>query len=130
MSCCNRKRRPIASSEDTKAAESFFNSIRAGKTLAPNLLEGGKDAPSEVTQTQQEDAPSDTRPNKYGLVGIVKDALKGGAEKVSEEYASKRLRVCNACPHLFKLTSQCKKCGCFVKEKVKYAKERCPDGRW
>lgn len=129
MGCCNKKRNPPISQEDQNAAQNFFNSIRAGQKIqgVENLLET-EDTSKDIEISSE--PKEDTRPDKYGLVGILKDTLSGGAERASEEYASKRLRVCQACPHLFKLTNQCKKCGCFVKEKVKFQKERCPDGRW
>jgi hypothetical protein len=41
-----------------------------------------------------------------------------------------RLAKCYACPHLIRKTMNCKKCICFVEEKVKYKNEKCKDGRW
>lgn len=43
---------------------------------------------------------------------------------------SERLDICGACPQFIKLTSQCKKCGCFMKQKVKLADAVCPLNKW
>lgn len=41
-----------------------------------------------------------------------------------------RLAECNDCEHFIKATSQCKKCGCFMKVKTRLATARCPIGKW
>lgn len=46
--------------------------------------------------------------------------------KMSEE----RLAICNGCPELIKLTSQCKKCGCIMNIKTKLEAAKCPIGKW
>lgn len=46
--------------------------------------------------------------------------------KISEE----RLAICNGCPELIKLTSQCKKCGCIMNIKTKLEAAKCPIGKW
>ena len=42
----------------------------------------------------------------------------------------KRLNECLNCEHLFKPTNSCKICKCFVKEKIKWAGQSCPKGKW
>ena len=42
----------------------------------------------------------------------------------------KRFSMCQGCEHFIKATSQCKKCGCFMKVKTKLATSRCPIGKW
>jgi hypothetical protein len=49
---------------------------------------------------------------------------------VEPEVAKQRLRVCNRCPYLIRKTKNCKKCLCFVEEKVKYQDQRCKIGKW
>jgi hypothetical protein len=51
-------------------------------------------------------------------------------EKASEEKAASRLEICNSCPHLIKLTGQCKKCGCFMWAKTRLEAAKCPVGKW
>lgn len=51
-------------------------------------------------------------------------------ETASEEVAVARLSTCSACDKLYRATWQCKKCGCFVKVKVKFADQTCPIGNW
>jgi len=50
--------------------------------------------------------------------------------KVSSALAQRRLAVCRSCSHLLKTTGNCKKCGCFVDVKTKYADQNCPVGKW
>ena len=49
---------------------------------------------------------------------------------VDEEKAKERFSICKGCPELIKLTTQCKKCGCFMKVKTKLEKAECPLGKW
>jgi hypothetical protein len=44
--------------------------------------------------------------------------------------SDKRLEICKACPELIKLTTQCKKCGCFMAAKTKLEHATCPIGKW
>lgn len=48
----------------------------------------------------------------------------------SKEVAFERAAICNACPELFKPTWTCKKCGCFMKIKVRVPGVECPLGKW
>jgi len=41
-----------------------------------------------------------------------------------------RLAECRDCEHFIKATSQCKKCGCFMKVKARLATASCPIGKW
>jgi hypothetical protein len=61
--------------------------------------------------------------------------------KVSDQEAKRRLEICTGdeeylpCEEYFKLTGQCKKCGCILKAKTKVYKrgnyiERCPLDKW
>lgn len=58
------------------------------------------------------------------------DAINPNVEKVSDELASERYEICQACPRLVKLTKQCKECGCFMNVKVKLKEAVCPLGKW
>jgi hypothetical protein len=58
------------------------------------------------------------------------DLLKKDTEVVDEEKRNIRLEICNACPQLISLTSQCKLCGCFMKAKTKIETATCPIGKW
>ena len=66
------------------------------------------------------------------LLNVLLNPLKEIAGKVMTngklapvELANRRLRICNACPHLLKKTQNCKKCACFVDVKLKYLDQRC-----
>jgi hypothetical protein len=58
------------------------------------------------------------------------DVINPATEWADEEISTKRYSICKACPELIKLTSQCKKCGCFMKMKAKLADATCPIGKW
>jgi hypothetical protein len=48
----------------------------------------------------------------------------------SDELATSRMSICQGCPELIKLTSQCKKCGCIMSIKTKLEAAKCPIGKW
>jgi hypothetical protein len=58
------------------------------------------------------------------------DMVNPTIERVSDEDAEKRFSICRQCPELIELTSQCKKCGCFMKAKTKIERATCPLGKW
>lgn len=58
------------------------------------------------------------------------DLFNSKTEFLPEEESKKRLDICHGCEHLIKITSQCKKCGCFMAMKTKMAKATCPIGKW
>jgi hypothetical protein len=58
------------------------------------------------------------------------DMLNPMRKKSPEDLAETRMSICKACPELIKLTSQCKKCGCFMEMKTKLEAAKCPLGKW
>jgi hypothetical protein len=58
------------------------------------------------------------------------DIANPNIDWADEEKAEERFSICKACPELIKLTTQCKKCGCFMKVKTKLDLATCPIGRW
>lgn len=58
------------------------------------------------------------------------DIINPKTEWVNEEKEKKRFEICKGCPELIKLTTQCKKCGCFMKVKTKLEAATCPIGKW
>lgn len=67
--------------------------------------------------------------NKNSAVGPM-DIINPNTEWASEQKSNERFSICKSCPELIKLTSQCKKCGCFMKAKTKLEKAVCPIGKW
>jgi hypothetical protein len=49
---------------------------------------------------------------------------------VDENTASSRYSICQSCPEFIKISGQCKKCGCFMKLKVKAKIAECPLNKW
>ena len=49
---------------------------------------------------------------------------------VDDAMYQERLGICKACPQLFKPTTSCKRCGCFMKIKAKIGSSSCPDKKW
>ena len=47
-----------------------------------------------------------------------------------QDIIDKRFAECQGCEHFVKPTSQCKKCGCFMKVKTRIATAACPIGKW
>jgi hypothetical protein len=58
------------------------------------------------------------------------DILDPQERRVTAEEAKERLDLCLSCPELLHITKQCKKCGCFMTAKTKFAEAHCPIGRW
>ena len=58
------------------------------------------------------------------------DFLNPNTEYAEESVANDRLSICQSCPELISLTSQCKKCGCFMKLKTKLLNATCPLEKW
>ncbi len=58
------------------------------------------------------------------------DIFNKNIKKVSEEEKTKRLSICHQCEHFMKITSQCKKCGCFMSNKSSIPNAECPIGKW
>jgi hypothetical protein len=58
------------------------------------------------------------------------DLLNPKTEYVEESVSRDRFNTCKSCPELIKLTSQCKKCGCFMKLKTTMSHATCPLGKW
>lgn len=56
------------------------------------------------------------------------DPYSEGAGKHLDE----RLNLCRAAPHVFKMGAFdfCKKCGCCLNIKAKFAWSKCPIGKW
>lgn len=58
------------------------------------------------------------------------DLVNPNTEWADEDLSSGRYSICKSCPELIKLTTQCKKCGCFMAAKTKLQKATCPIGKW
>jgi len=50
--------------------------------------------------------------------------------KLPEEQRNERLDTCLKCEHLFKPTTSCKLCGCFMKAKTYIPSQSCPINKW
>ena len=58
------------------------------------------------------------------------DMLNPRTKPATSEKAGERFKICQSCPELIKFTSQCKKCGCFMKVKTTLDAARCPLSKW
>ena len=47
-----------------------------------------------------------------------------------QDIIDKRWDICNSCEHFNKTTTQCGKCGCFMKLKHRIATVACPVDKW
>jgi hypothetical protein len=46
--------------------------------------------------------------------------------RLDEKIAEERFAICLECPELIPVTHQCRRCGCFMKQKTKLANASCP----
>jgi hypothetical protein len=58
------------------------------------------------------------------------DLLNDDIGRVSDEVAESRMSICLSCPFLFKISKQCRKCGCMMNLKTKLPNASCPEGHW
>jgi hypothetical protein len=58
------------------------------------------------------------------------DILNPNTELSSESLQEERYSICKACPEFIGLTTQCRKCGCFMKLKTKISLASCPLEKW
>jgi hypothetical protein len=58
------------------------------------------------------------------------DVFNPNIKDVEKEVYEKRMDLCKSCEFLFKPTTQCKKCGCFMNLKAKLPHAKCPIGKW
>jgi hypothetical protein len=59
------------------------------------------------------------------------DLLNPNIDRVDDDVFKYRYEDnCLKCPSLIQATKQCKKCGCFMKEKAKLPHATCPLGKW
>ena len=49
---------------------------------------------------------------------------------VNEEIKEKRWNICQNCEHLYRPTSTCKLCGCFMQVKTGLSRQSCPVKKW
>jgi predicted Zn-ribbon and HTH transcriptional regulator len=58
------------------------------------------------------------------------DLLNPMTKHAAESLSNSRMSICRGCPELIGVTSQCKKCGCFMLIKTKIEAAKCPLGKW
>ena len=58
------------------------------------------------------------------------DLLNPMTKRASEDLSASRMSICQGCPELIKLTTQCKRCGCVMSIKTKLEAAKCPIGKW
>lgn len=58
------------------------------------------------------------------------DLFNPNEDRSTEELANQRYEICLSCPELIKIQKRCRKCGCFMKQKVKIERAACPIGKW
>lgn len=58
------------------------------------------------------------------------DLVNPNIGRVSPEVKAARLDACQNCEFFFKLSRQCRKCGCFMDAKTGLPHAECPVGKW
>lgn len=73
------------------------------------------------------------KPNIFKLIQTFADEvyqyIKEGAPNVSLPEYKDRIKVCSECP-LISEKFTCKKCGCYMGTKAKWATSDCPEDKW
>ncbi len=58
------------------------------------------------------------------------DQARAGNPKRSHEQTTKSMRICKQCPSYVAEDERCRKCGCRMPVKIKWATTRCPLNKW
>jgi hypothetical protein len=61
---------------------------------------------------------------------ILYHLIKQGKALAPEEFAQKRINICENCEFLKRDLYQCDKCKCFMKVKTKFIAAKCPIDKW
>ena len=61
---------------------------------------------------------------------IMKDAVEGEELFASEFEQQRRFDICQVCEHFVSGPKRCRKCGCFMKNKVVFKSSSCPVNKW
>ena len=62
---------------------------------------------------------------------IVKQAVTSNESlMVSKEISQQRMEICKQCEFYDEEESRCIQCGCWLAQKVKFALDSCPIGKW
>ena len=83
--------------------------------------------------SQKDEFPSlpEQAGNLYDLFQkMAKDAIDGDSVFVDEFEQQRRYDMCQVCEHFASSAKRCKKCGCFMKAKVKLKSASCPVKKW
>lgn len=56
--------------------------------------------------------------------------VAAGIPAVTDEELNNRVSICSTCPNLDAEHFRCNVCGCMLKYKTAWAKEKCPEGKW
>lgn len=69
--------------------------------------------------------------NLMDLIGqIASDGVIGKQIFASEFEQQRRYDICQVCEHFESRAKRCKKCGCFMKNKVTFQSAECPIKKW
>jgi hypothetical protein len=58
------------------------------------------------------------------------DFTNPNLEYVSSYENDKRIFICKGCPEFIQQNTQCKQCGCLMKNKTRLKHMNCPLGKW
>ncbi len=64
------------------------------------------------------------------ITDSVAEMAQGKSVLCSQDIINQRLAICNACPEYISMTSQCRKCGCFMSAKSRLTTASCPIDKW
>ena len=100
-------------------ARNLFRNKKRDKEL-PELLDGN-DYPDFWKQIEG---------FKQFAESVNQGAKEGKGIIVSEDISKLRTEECERCDYYDKIQTRCRKCGCYMKVKVKFTNTECPLGKW
>lgn len=69
--------------------------------------------------------------NLMDLIGkIASDGALGKGVFASEFEQQRRYNICEVCEYFHPKAERCKKCGCYMKNKVTFQSASCPVNKW
>lgn len=71
--------------------------------------------------------------NAKKLVSLATSVLKhvsNGLKPADQQTIQSRSEACSGCDFLDKENNKCNSCGCYLKYKIAWDSESCPEGKW
>ena len=85
--------------------------------------------PPEGYMQVREQGPGFTR-KAINFSKAITQHIAAGLPEADEDTVSRRLEICQDCSYFDAARAACRLCGCSMTVKVRWAEQKCPDGKW